>query len=115
MARIELVRSGGFAGRTLRAEVDTADPADPDAAWYAGALAGLDLVGLDLAGPDLAGGAASPAGTGPDRVPDRYRYVLTVEDDGGARHRLDLAEGQVPDELRLLVDRLVRRAGPPQA
>jgi len=110
VARIELVRSGGFAGRTLRAEVDTADPADPDAAWYAGALAGLDLAGLDLAG-----GAASPAGTGPDRAPDRYRYVLTVEDDGGARHRLDLAEGQVPDELRLLVDRLVRRAGPPQA
>ena len=41
MAQIELVRSGGFAGLSLRSSVDTsAEPTvDADAGWYAEQLA----------------------------------------------------------------------------
>jgi hypothetical protein len=95
VARIELVRSGGFAGRTLRAAVDTST--DPDATWYAETLSSLDLASL----------------SGADRgrpAPDRFHYSLSVEDDDGAAHRLDFAETAVPEQLRPLVDRLVSRA-----
>jgi hypothetical protein len=95
MARIELVRSGGFAGRTVRSAVDTST--DPDASWYAETLTALDLAGLS--GAD----AGRPA-------PDRYHYTLSVEGDDGQSHRLDFAETAVPDQLRPLVDRLVARA-----
>ena len=99
MARIELVRSGGFAGRTVRTVVDTRT--DPDASWYAERLAALDLTGLSGAEP------GRPA-------PDRFHYTLSVEDDDGGSHRLDFAETAVPDQLRPLVDRLVARASPAQ-
>jgi hypothetical protein len=95
VARIELVRSGGFAGRTVRAAVDTST--DPEASWYADALSTLDLASLSGADP------GRPA-------PDRFHYSLSVEDDDGAAHRLDFAETSVPDQLRPLVDRLVARA-----
>ena len=99
MARIELVRSGGFAGRTVRAAVDTAT--DPDASWYAETLATLDLAGLSGADP------GRPA-------PDRFHYSLSVEGDDGAAHRLDFAETAVPEQLRPLVDRLVARTASTQ-
>ena len=99
MARIELVRSGGFAGRTVRAAVDTST--DPDASWYADALTTLDLAALS--GAD----AGRPA-------PDRFHYTISVEDDDGAAHRMDFAETAVPDQLRPLVDRLVARASSTQ-
>ena len=95
MARIELVRSGGFAGRTVRAAVDTST--DPDASWYVEALSAVDLASLSVADP------GRPA-------PDRFHYSLSVEADDGAAHRLDFAETAVPDQLRPLVDRLVARA-----
>ena len=95
MARIELVRSGGFAGRTVRAAVDTST--DPDARWYAETLTTLDLASLSAADP------GRPA-------PDRFHYTLSVEDDDGGSHRLDFAETAVPEQLRPLVDRLVARA-----
>jgi hypothetical protein len=99
MARIELVRSGGFAGRTVRSTVDTST--DPDASWYAEALAGVDLAALSGAEP------------GPP-APDRFHYSLSVEDDDGGSHRLDFAETAVPEGLRPLVDRLVARASAAQ-
>ena len=99
MARIELVRSGGFAGRTVRAAVDTRT--DPDSQWYADALTSLDLAGLSGADPGR-------------RAPDRFHYSLSVEDDDGAAHRLDFAETAVPEQLRPLVDRLVARASSTQ-
>ena len=98
MARIELVRSGGFAGLSLRCTVDTgADPAvDADAAWYAEQLAALDLDSL----------AARPAGA---PQPDRYRYALSVHDDDGS-HDLEFGETELPTALNPLVDALVARA-----
>ena len=99
MAQIELVRSGGFAGLSLRSSVDTsADPAvDADAGWYAEQLAVLDLPAL----------ASAPAGA-PE--PDRYRYALSVLGDDGASHDLEFGETAVPAELHPLVDALVARA-----
>jgi hypothetical protein len=100
MARIELARSGGFLGRTVRAAVDTTT--DPDASWYAEALAGVDLESLSDADP------GRPA-------PDRFHYTLSVEDDDGGSHRLDFAETALPEQLRPIVDRLVARASHAQA
>jgi hypothetical protein len=99
VAYIELVRSGGFAGLSLRCSVDTsADPAvDAEAGWYAEQLAALDLPAL----------AAAPAG---EPQPDRYRYALSVQDDDGVSHDLEFGETAVPPELHPLVDALVARA-----
>ena len=99
MARIELVRSGGFAGLSLRSAVDTAsDPSvDADAPWYAEQLATLDLPAL----------AAEPAG---EPQPDRYRYALSVVDDDGGVHDLEFGETAVPEALHPLLDALVTRA-----
>jgi hypothetical protein len=99
VARIELVRSGGFAGLSLRSSVDTsADPAvDADAGWYAEQLAALDLPSL----------AAAPPG---EPQPDRYRYALSVQDDDGVSHDLEFGETAVPPELHPLLDALVARA-----
>lgn len=96
MARIELVRSGGFAGLRLQAVVDTSAD-DSEGAWYAGQLAELDLSTL----------AAADSG-GP--APDRYHYALSLDTDDGASHRLEFAEAALPEPLVPIVDRLVERA-----
>jgi hypothetical protein len=95
VARIDLVRSGGFAGQQLRAAVDT--DTDPDGDWYAGQLAALDL-------PALAGRAPG------EPQPDRYHYALSVEGDDGSSHRLEFGEASLPDDLRRLVEQLESRA-----
>ena len=99
MAQIELVRSGGFAGLSLRSSVDTsAEPTvDADAGWYAEQLAVLDLPAL----------SAQPAG---EPQPDRYRYALSVLGDDGVSHDLEFGETAVPPELHPLVDALIARA-----
>ena len=96
MARIELVRSGGFAGLSLRNSADTAG-SDPEAEWYAEQLESLDLPAL----------AALPTG---EPQPDRYHYALSVETDDGTTHHLEFAEPALPESLRPLVDRLVASA-----
>jgi hypothetical protein len=96
MARIELVRSGGFAGLSLRSVAETTG-SDPEAQWYAEQLARLDLLAL----------AELPAG---EPQPDRYHYALSVEGDDGTTHRLEFAEPALPEPLRPLVDHLVASA-----
>ncbi len=100
MTRLELVRSGGFAGLSLRAEVDTSAADDPEARWYDDALAGVDVSAL-------AGAASGASGTGGGA--DRFVYRLAVERDGD-RHELTFGEQAVPEPLRPVVDRLVARA-----
>jgi hypothetical protein len=95
VARIELVRSGGFAGLRVQAAVDTA--AEPDAAWYDDQLAALDLPALAARAPG-------------EPKPDRYHYALSVEGDDGSSHRIEFGEASLPDELRPLVGRLESRA-----
>ncbi|MGZ4590551.1 MAG: protealysin inhibitor emfourin [Actinomycetes bacterium] len=114
MTRIELVRSGGVAGISLRATVDTTAPDDPDAAWFDQALDGVDLRGL--AGQTAEGGAGAERGGGAGAgQPDRFQYRLAVER-GGERHEVSFGEAALPEGLRPVVDRLVQRArrrGPP--
>ncbi|GHD98710.1 protealysin inhibitor emfourin [Streptomyces alanosinicus] len=83
--RIQVRRTGGFAGIERRAEVDTSGR--PDAAAWEG-LAGRVLA----AGPDTA-----PAG-----VPDGFRYEITV--DGRTVHA---ADPRLTEDQRELVSRLL--------
>jgi len=96
MTRLELVRSGGFAGVSLRAAVDTAATDEQEAAWYDEALAGLDLEAL-----------CTPAGGG--AAPDRFVYRLAVEHEG-QRYEATFGEADVPEPLRPVITRLVGRA-----
>jgi hypothetical protein len=90
-----MVRSGGVAGRRVRASVDT--DTDPDGDWYAGQLAALDLPAM------AAAASAEPS-------PDRYHYVLSVQADDGSSHRMEIGEASLPDVLRPLVTQLESRA-----
>jgi hypothetical protein len=99
MTRLELVRSGGFAGLSLRAAVDTSAVDEPEAQWYDDALAGVDVSAL------AGSGSGPPSGPGADR----FVYRLAVERDGD-RHELTFGEQAVPEPLRPVVERLVARA-----
>ena len=92
--RLELRRSGGFAGITRSASVDTADLPSEEA----DELAGL----LERSGV-LSGAGAS--GRAP-RTPDRFRYRLVVE---RREERVEVAfsEEAMGPELRALVERLL--------
>jgi hypothetical protein len=94
VTRVELERSGGFAGLSLRASVDTAGD-QPEAAWVEEALSGVDLAAL-------AGEPSPPA-------PDRFVYRLAVDRDG-QRHEMAFGEQDLPAALRPLVERLLHRA-----
>jgi hypothetical protein len=96
--RIQLERSGGFAGISRRASVDTSKLPPEEAARIA------DMVGrVDF-------GALAATATGPPRAPDRFQYDLDVRQ-GGQHHRLTLGERAVTPELRALVDHLLANYG----
>jgi hypothetical protein len=82
--RIRVARSGGFAGLTLRGEVDTADQPDQDS-WDALVRAAA----LDQAPPD-------------DPRPDRFQYEIDV--DG---HTTRLSEQQLTEPQRELARRVL--------
>ncbi|GAA2226319.1 MULTISPECIES: protealysin inhibitor emfourin [Streptomyces] len=84
--RIQVRRTGGFAGIERYAEVDTADR--PDAAeWHA------------LADQALAAGRSTP----PLGVPDGFAYQLTV--DGKTVY---CADPRLTDEQRKLISRVLK-------
>uniref|UniRef100_A0AAU3HY80 Metalloprotease n=1 Tax=Streptomyces sp. NBC_01393 TaxID=2903851 RepID=A0AAU3HY80_9ACTN len=84
--RIEVRRTGGFAGIERRAEVDTA--ARPDAReWHA------------LAERALAAGRATP----PAGVPDGFHYEITV--DGRTVHAADPG---LTEDQRELISRVLK-------
>jgi hypothetical protein len=95
--QVELERSGGFAGVTLHASVDTATlpPAEADTVRRLVDQADLDAL------------ARRPPT--PSRAPDRFQYDLTVTR-GGRRQHLSLGETAVTPELRPLLDHLLQRA-----
>jgi hypothetical protein len=98
--RVDLVRSGGFAGLSMQASADTA--ALP--AGEAGELATL-VDKLDLA--DLAERAKRPV-----RGADRYQYDLTIQR-GRSRHQVSVAEESATPELKALVSWLLKYAAKP--
>ncbi|WP_433450222.1 protealysin inhibitor emfourin [Streptomyces sp. CA-142005] len=84
--RIQVRRTGGFAGIERRAEVDTS--ARPDAAiWHA------------LAERVLASGRGTP----PDGVPDGFRYEITV--DGRTVYA---ADPRLTEEQRELITKVLK-------
>jgi hypothetical protein len=92
--RIDVVRSGGFAGRTTRASVDTASLDPERAAAIQEALARADLAELAE--------RSSPGRARPGRGADRFQYDVTVRD-GVRRYRLTLREDALTPELKRLV------------
>jgi hypothetical protein len=83
--RIQITRTGGFAGRTRRAEVDTAGRPDAQQ-WHA------------LAEEALASGRGAPA----PGVPDGFHYAITV--DGRTVHA---ADPHLSDAQRDLISRVL--------
>jgi hypothetical protein len=96
--RIELDRSGGVAGITLHADVDTTALTPEQGREIA------ELVGrVDFA--TLAEEADSPR-SAPSRGADRFQYDLTVQR-GDQRYRVSLSESAVPAELKPLLSRVL--------
>jgi Emfourin len=95
--RIELTRSGGVAGISRHASVDTVTLPLDEAHELAALVGQIDFAGL----------ARLPEQ--PPRGPDRFQYDLTVEQ-GSTRYQLSLPETAVPAELKSLLDRIIARA-----
>lgn len=99
--RIELRRTGGFAGLTREVSLDTADLAREQATELEGMAAEADL-------PAISAGRPSPS-----RGVDRFTYDLTVED-GEQRHQVQVGDGAIPATLKPLLDRLSAEFRPPR-
>ena len=93
--RIEWTRSGGFAGLPRTASVASGDLGADEARTYERLLDGLDLDALAERPP-------------PRRGADRFQHDLVVERDGH-RRAFTVFDGDVPPELRPLLERLGQR------
>lgn len=96
-ARIAFERSGGFAGVSVRTDVDIADLPAEEAEEYRSLLTGLDLSALARPALEAAG------------QPDRYQYDISIQQ-GDRTYQLSYGEANLPPQLRPLVDRLTQRA-----
>jgi hypothetical protein len=96
-ARIAFERSGGFAGMTVRTDVDTAELSEEEAREYESMLTGLDL-------PALARPPMERAGQ-----PDRFQYDISIEH-GDRVYQMSYGESELPAQLQPLVRRLTNRA-----
>jgi hypothetical protein len=96
--RIEVERSGGFAGVSRRASVDTSTLPPDEAAKIAELVGRVDF------------GALTATATGPPRAPDRFQYDLDIRQ-GGQHHRLTLGERALTPELRALLDHVLQHHG----
>jgi hypothetical protein len=92
--RIELTRSGGYAGLTTKlGELDTSELPEAEARDVEELVRSADVPALEEASPMRGAGA------------DRFQYDLVIEDDSG-RRELTMSEDKIPTELRPLIDRL---------
>ena len=92
--RIELTRSGGYAGlATKLGELDTAELPENEARDIEELVQSAGVPALAEASPMQGKGA------------DRFQYDLTIEGPEG-RHELAMSEDRIPEELRPLIDRL---------
>jgi hypothetical protein len=88
--RIELTRSGGYAGLTTKlGELDTAELPEGEARAVRQVVERAE---------------AAARSQGPTPGADRFQYHLAIEDEGG-RREVTLGEDHMPDELRRLVRR----------
>lgn len=93
---LELTRSGGFGGMTMRTAVDLDDAPEGEARELRELLGRIDLDDLVRRSPIRGAGA------------DRFQYDLTVSGEGGER-RVTVAEDAAPREMRTLAKRLLER------
>jgi hypothetical protein len=96
--RIELERSGGFAGISRRASADTSKLPPDEAAEIAELVRRIDFDAL------------AATATGPPRAPDRFQYDLDIRQ-GAEHHRLTVGERAVTPELRALIDHVLQHGG----
>jgi len=90
---IRMERSGGFAGMTLRAEIDSEQLDERERLALQGLVKTADFFNL-------------PAHIeGPNVGADRFMYVISIEH-GGISHTVDVSEGGMPEQLQPLVDRV---------
>jgi hypothetical protein len=104
--RVEVERSGGFAGIVTRRSADTADLPPEAAAELRGLVAGVDLSGLEQRLAATTDAPGPPAGGA-----DRFQYDVTV-DDGQQVHRFSVQDGSVPPELQPLLGAAMRLGRP---
>jgi hypothetical protein len=90
--RVQVTRRGGIAGIALGATIDTAELPPDDAARAESALR------------DLPWGRPPPE----PGLPDRFRYELTIAEEGDDRSTV-LGEHELPAGLRPLLDLLAQR------
>lgn len=93
--RIVCQRTGGFAGLTLRAEVDSSQLTPAESRKLAKLVEEARL--FDQPAP--AAGA----------MPDQYQYDVTVED-GGRRHSIQTNDAAASAEVRRLIDWVIKTA-----
>jgi hypothetical protein len=98
--RIDFERSGGFAGISLAASVDTASLAPDEAREIEQLLEKIDFDALRQRPPRATRGA------------DRFQYNLTASVKG-ARQNVSIGEAELTPELRALVERLTEIARRP--
>jgi hypothetical protein len=97
--RLELTRSGGFAGLTTSmGTLDTSEMPEGEARKVEELYRAAPLDELARRAPASRGGA------------DRFQYHLTVEDDDGRREHT-VREDEVPDGLRPLIERVQAAGG----
>jgi emfourin len=97
--RVEVVRSGGFAGLSRAAAMDTAD-LDHERAEQLRSLVDESQIDRLTGAPPGRGGA-----------PDRYQYDVTVTR-GNHRRSIVLHEAEMPDAARRLVRWVLQGASP---
>jgi hypothetical protein len=103
--RVEFVRTGGFAGMRLAADIDT-DLMEPAEAQTLRELLERSRFFELPTGP-----VSPPPG------PDRFEYQIRVESQTLGSHAITVHEAAVPERLRPLLDRLtliaINRGAPP--
>ncbi len=95
--RIDLARSGGFAGITVRSSLDTSQLGPEEAAAVEALVEEAKLDQL-------------PSTAGRPGAVDRFQYDLAVTS-GGRRRVVSVGEKEVTPELRRLIDEVMARRG----
>lgn len=93
--KIVCERTGGFAGLTLRAEVDSSELSATESRKMEKLVEGAK----PFEQPEKAKGS----------MPDQYQYDLTIEDKGRA-HSIQTNDTAVSDEMKELIDWVIKKA-----
>ncbi len=96
-SRIEMTRSGGFAGVQLHSVIDSAELSPEEAAEFEAELDKIDTSFLEALPAHKAG------------PPDRFQYDIVIEH-GGKQYKLTIGERDMPASLGPLLNRMVEMA-----